>query len=96
MELRWKKIREFGRTDACVGYAPTAGVCYPKSERPEDIEAARRMFFSIPGDEKKWSWNLSWWSDPVILGHYPEDGLCQYGQYLPKEYEKIWSLFPRR
>ena len=83
-----EKIREFGRTDACVGYAPTAGVCYPKSERPEDIEAARRMFFAVPGDEKKWSWNVSWWSDPVILGHYPEDGLCQYGQYLPKEYEK--------
>ena len=82
-----EKIREFGRTDSCVGCAP-AGVCYPKSERPEDIEAARRMFFAVPGDEKKWSWNVSWWSDPVILGHYPEDGLCQYGSVSAEGYEK--------
>ena len=83
-----EKIREFGRAGTSVGYAPTAGVCYPKTESREDIEAARQLFFAVPEDEKNWSWNVSWWSDPVMLGQYPEDGLRLYGQYLPKGYEK--------
>jgi beta-glucosidase len=29
-------------------------------------------------------WNLTWWSDPVIFGKYPEDGLRMYSDYLPE------------
>ena len=27
---------------------------------------------------------VSWWSDPVLLGHYPEEGMKRYEAYLPQ------------
>ena len=61
------------------------GMCYPDTEKPEDIEATRQMMFSMslrPSDN--WTWNVAWWSDPVLLGHYPEEGIRLYEPYLPK------------
>ncbi|EOS70454.1 hypothetical protein C818_01480 [Lachnospiraceae bacterium MD308] len=66
-----------------IGYAPTCGMCYPESDKTEDVEAARQMMFSLQPDDRNWTWNVPWWSDPVLLGHYPEEGLKQYEQYLP-------------
>jgi beta-glucosidase len=74
--------------EARVGYAPCSTPACPVSESPEDIEAARQATFRMPQDPARWFWNVSWWSDPAILGHYPEDGLKRYGRYLPKGYEK--------
>lgn len=71
---------------ARIGYAPTSTPVMPESEN--DIEAARAEYFSVPKDERLWHWNVSWWSDPVVLGRYPKDGLQLYGQYLPKGWEK--------
>ena len=28
-------------------------------------------------------WNLSWWADPVFLGHYPAEGLAAFAGDLP-------------
>lgn len=75
-----------------IGYAPTSGVAYPASEKPEDIEAARKLYFAMPSDPDNWTWNVSWWSDPVLLGHYPEDGLAMYEPYLPKMSEEDMRL----
>ena len=78
-------LRAYAKQPIEVGFAPTCGMCYPESEKPEDIEAARQMMFSMslqPADN--WTWNVAWWSDPVLLGHYPEEGLSLYEQYLPK------------
>lgn len=78
-------LRAYAKQPIEVGFAPTCGMCYPESEKPEDIEAARQMMFSMslqPADN--WTWNVAWWSDPVLLGHYPEEGLRLYEQYLPK------------
>ena len=66
-----------------VGYAPTCGMVYPKNETPEDIEACRRFLFRCPDDMNNWTWNVPWFSDPVFLGKYPEDGLKKYAEYLP-------------
>ena len=66
-----------------IGYAPTGTMSYPATLDSQDIEAARRHLFSIPSVEN-WSWNVAWWSDPVLLGHYPEEGLQKYERYLPK------------
>lgn len=66
-----------------IGYAPTGTMCYPKTNSPEDIEAARKTLFACPQDPYRWSWNVSWWSDPVILGKYPDDGLKMYERWLP-------------
>ncbi|MGN0776172.1 MAG: GH1 family beta-glucosidase [Candidatus Ventricola sp.] len=71
-----------------VGYAPCADPRIPASDRSEDIEAARRAYFSVPGGAKDWAFCVTWWSDPAILGRYPEDGLELFGRYLPAGWEK--------
>lgn len=77
-------LRQYGKQPLVIGYAPTGSMCYPETDRPEDIEAARQMLFAMQDNDRNWTWNVSWWSDPVLLGHYPEEGLKRYEKYLPK------------
>lgn len=74
-------IREYA-PDAQVGFAPTCGIPYPASDKAEDVEAARQVMFSVP-EIDNWTWNVSWWSDPVLLGHYPEEALRKFHKELP-------------
>lgn len=76
-------LRAYGKQNVQIGYAPTSGMCYPEKETPKDIEAARKALFALPDDLSNWTWNVSWWSDPVILGKYPEEGTKKYEKYLP-------------
>jgi beta-galactosidase len=78
------ELRKNAKGDIKIGYAPTGGMCYPESESKEDIEAARKALFSIPECGENWTWNTSWFSDPVFLGQYPEEGLSKFKEYLPK------------
>lgn len=71
-----------------VGYAPNADPRIPVSESPEDIEAARKAYMSIPDDPVAWAFSVTWWSDPALLGRYPKDGLKLFGKYLPEGWEK--------
>lgn len=77
-------LRQNAKRPIRVGYAPTCGMVYPKEETPENIEACRRYLFRCPDELSNWTWNVSWFSDPVFLGKYPEDGLKKYAQYLPE------------
>ena len=77
-------LRQYGKQKLTVGYAPTCGMCYPETEKAEDIEAARQALFAMNQDDRNWTWNVSWWSDPVLLGNYPEEGLKRYEPYLPR------------
>ncbi|MBQ8740605.1 MAG: beta-glucosidase [Clostridia bacterium] len=77
-------LRENAKQPIKVGYAPTGTTCYPASESAADIEAARKKMFECPPLSRNLMWNVSWWSDPVILGKYPEDGLKMYKDYLPE------------
>ena len=77
-------LRAHARQPLMIGYAPTASMRYPATEKAEDIEAARKALFSLPADVKNWHWNVTWWSDPILLGKYPEEGLAKYEPYLPK------------
>lgn len=74
--------------DGQIGYAPTCAVSIPASDSKEDIEAARQSYFDASAVE--WSWCVSWWSDPVMLGQYPEhtEAFKLYGKYLPKTYKE--------
>ncbi|PXV90183.1 beta-glucosidase [Lachnotalea glycerini] len=76
-------LRQKAKQQIWVGYAPTGAMSYPKTKKPEDIEAARQHLFSMQ-EISNWTWNVAWWSDPVLLGHYPEEGLKLYERYLPK------------
>lgn len=71
-----------------VGYAPCGDPRIPATDSPEDIEAARRAYFATPEGEAEWAFSVAWWSDPALLGRYPEDGLARFGQFLPKGWEK--------
>lgn len=74
-------IRERAKKKPNIGWSPIGMVCHPRSQTAEDIEHARRSSFSIVSRDNMW--NNTWFNDPAILGHYPEDGLKLYGQDAP-------------
>ena len=74
-------IRSHAKKPASVTWVPCGMTSIPQTESPEDIEAARQSMFSITSTNL---WNNTWWVDPVIFGHYPEDGLKVYGSAVPK------------
>lgn len=76
-------LRKYAKRPVKIGYAPTCGMAYPASDKPEDIEAARKMLFSFSNPIDNWTWNVAWFSDPVFLGRYPEEGLEKFKEYLP-------------
>ncbi len=78
-----QELRAHARQPIKIGYAPTCGVAYPYTESPEDIEAARQIYFGFDQPIENWTWNVAWFNDPVFLGKYPEEGLKKYAQYLP-------------
>ena len=71
-------LRKYAKQPILVGYAPTGGVAYPYTDSKEDIEAARKVYFGFYNPMDNWTWNVSWFSDPVFLGHYPEEGLQKF------------------
>lgn len=85
-------LRAHAKQPLTIGCAPTASMRYPATEKPEDIEAARQDLFALPDNLSNWHWNVSWWSDPVLLGKYPEEGLIKYEPYLPKITEEDMRL----
>lgn len=77
-------LRKYAKQPIKIGYAPTCGVAYPASNKAEDIEAARNYYFTQNQNMDNWTWNVAWFSDPVFLGKYPEDGMQKYRDYLPE------------
>ncbi|ARN56692.1 GH1 family beta-glucosidase [Sedimentisphaera salicampi] len=73
-------IRSFAKKTPNVGYAPVGIIKIPSTNSKEDIEAARQAMFSV---EEIGYWNNSWWTDPVLTGRYPEDGVKTFEEYLP-------------
>jgi beta-glucosidase len=73
-------IRANAKRKPLVGWSPASHVCLPQTESSEDIEAARRASLGVRSGTL---WNNIWWADPVVLGHYPEEGLKAYGASVP-------------
>lgn len=84
-------MRRNAKQDIKIGYAPTGSMHYPATDSEEDITAAREEIFKCP-DLECFYWNVSWFSDPVILGKYPEEGLKLYKDYLPEITEEDMKL----
>lgn len=74
-------IRERAKSPPAVGWSPSSLVYYPATSSPEDIEAAR---VATHGIWPEGVWNNRWWSDPVVFGGYPEEGLRVYGAAAPR------------
>lgn len=79
-----KQLRKYAKRPIKIGFAPTCGVAYPYTDSKEDIEAARSKYFGFDQPINNWTWNVPWFSDPVFLGRYPEEGLEKYKDYLPE------------
>jgi len=73
--------------DGKIGYAPTCSVAIPMSESERDIEAARLEYCDVK--EEHFTYSLTWWSDPVLLGSYPEHtkAFVKLEKYLPVSYK---------
>ena len=85
-------MREAAKQDIKIGYAPCSyRLCFPQTDTEADIEAARKYYFSTSPDGLVVH-DTAWWSDPVILGKYPEDGLRIYEDYLPEITEEDMKL----
>ncbi len=74
-------IRSSARKSPRVGIALVGIVKMPKTESSADINFARDATFAIV---EKNVWNNSWFTDPMILGHYPKDGLKLFEAVLPR------------
>ena len=67
-------LRIYGRQKLNIGYAPCGCMNIPETNSPEDIDAARRSMFEF--DDPGYAPNsISWYSAPIIFGHYPERDL---------------------
>lgn len=78
-----KALRKYGKQPLQIGFAPAGKFTYPKTDRPEDVAAAKEMLTEVlPLTE--WWWSMTWWSDPVFLGAYPENVLAKYRGILPE------------
>lgn len=74
-------IRQYGKKKCEVGFAPVGSIKAPASSSQRDVEAARKATFSMSRND--YVWVTTWFSDPVYLGTYPEDGLKAFEKEMP-------------
>lgn len=87
-----QNLRKYAGKPILVGYAPTCGMAYPETAKEADIEAARKVLFSFYNPIENWTWNVAWFSDPVVFGSYPQEGMEKYKEYLPQITEEDMKL----
>ena len=56
--------------EAIVGLASTGRLCYPDTETPENIEAARAATFATTDED--WIFTHHWLLDPICFGRFPD------------------------
>ena len=67
-----KIIRDYAKGETKVGFALAGSMNYPCSEKPEDIEAAKKSLFDMPKEiHEGWAWNITWWNDPFPFSVAP-------------------------
>lgn len=83
-------LRAHARQVLQIGWAPVGVVSLPPADASEaDIHAARTAMFSVDGGDSAAMgfganvWSNTWWGDPVVFGHYPEDGIRAAGAAMP-------------
>lgn len=75
-------IRQYAKKKPLIGTAFCLGDVIPASEKPEDVDAARKAMLN---EDTKSLWAAAWWMNPVVFGRYPEQGIAAYGENFPKE-----------
>ena len=85
-----KCIRERSKQKAYISMAPYSSVFKPENDSQEAIDKAYNETFGGKGE--MFPMSMSYWSDPVYLGHYPEDLLEEFGDMIPKFTDEQWAL----
>lgn len=85
-----KYIREHAKTKAEISFAPVAPVYIPENDSKEAIEEAKKKTFSMR--KKGFTFGLTWWSDPVIFGKYPDEAYELFGDDMPVYSEEDMKL----
>ena len=73
-------IRARAKTTPFISASHAGSFYMPETETPQAINAAREWNFAV---KEKGFFNNTWFSDPMILGRYPEDGVALYGADMP-------------
>lgn len=68
-------IRKNAKLEPIIGFAPIGPARIPASDSPEDIEKARKDTFSL----NDMFFSLAIYSDPIMLGRYPDDAYEVFG-----------------
>lgn len=76
-----KILREHAKQPVQIGFAPIGPVYNPITNTQKNIEIAREKTFDLT--EEKFTFSLSWWSDPVYLGKYPDRAYELFGDSMP-------------
>lgn len=74
-------IREHAKRPAEIGFVMASWPRTPADDSAASLEAARLESFVMRNPNV---WSSAWWLDPVVHGHYPEDGLKAYGADAPR------------
>jgi beta-glucosidase len=74
-------IRANAKNGSFISASQACKVSIPASDRLNDVAAARLHMFSV---REKHVFNNAWFSDPMILGHYPEEGVKLFAAEMPK------------
>ena len=83
-------LRERCTSEVKISIAPSTDTVIPENKTREAIEKARKQTFSVIKDFVPAS--ICWWTDPVYLGHFPEEAKQLFGEKLPKFTEEEWAL----
>ena len=76
-----QNLRSTAKGRMKIGLATNGIHFFPSSESESDILAAKEAFLSAKGPNL---WNNTWWTDPIFLGKYPQDGWESFGKDVPK------------
>lgn len=87
-----KNMREYAKQKLVIGAACCGDICFPDSEKEEDIAAARQMMFTPQEDPRGLGNRVNWFADPIYLGHYSQEGVEKYSAYLPAFADKDMEL----
>lgn len=90
------ELRRNARQPIEIGFSLSGSVPFPQTENPEDIRAAKAALFAVPADPARLLTSLSWWADPVLLGHYPAAALEKFERDLPKIREDDMALIHQK
>lgn len=83
-------IRAFAKKKPMVSFAITGPTFEPLSNSPEDIESAREMSFALR--KENYTLSNSWWADPMILGHFPQQAYDELGDAMPVISADEWKI----